>query len=87
MSMKTITTSAGKTYENVDYAWAPLRDGTCMIALRDARRLPAIAQEFDGLSHIHYTNTATGEYDFDGYSELTEICRVGELVNITLKRG
>ena len=71
--MRTLTTSKGKTYENVNYAWAPLHDGSCGISLEDSRPLHEIAAEFDGLTHMHYADTATGEYDFDGYTRLTAI--------------
>lgn len=71
-SARTITTSNGKTY-NVAYAWAPLFDGSCGIGLLDPRPIAQITGEFDGLTHIHYSDPPTGEYDFDGYTRLSKI--------------
>lgn len=70
--MRTITTNKGKTYE-VDYAWAPLMNGSCGISLKDARPISEIVPEFDGLTHIHMVDEGVGEYDFDGYTRLEEI--------------
>ena len=83
--MRTITTSKNKTYE-VDYCWAPCLNGGCGIGLRDARPLAEIIPEFDGLSHIHLIDTATGEFDFDGYTFLQSIRRTGEQVHIELRK-
>lgn len=84
--MRTITTNTGKTYP-VDYAWAPLMDGSCSIAMQDARMLSEIAAEFEGLESIHYVDTDTGEYDFTGYTALTGISRDGQGVKIKLAKG
>lgn len=84
--MRRIDTSKGKTYE-VDYAWAPLYDGTCGIGLRDNRPLSQIAEEFDGLTHIHYSDPKTGEDNFDGYNELVLIERTGDNVQMKLAKG
>ncbi len=70
--MRAITTDRGKTYE-VDYAWAPLADGSCLITMQDDRRLSVIAAEFDGLQRIHYADDDSGEYDLEGYSRLTDL--------------
>ena len=84
--MKRITTSKGKRYD-VDYAWAPLSDGSCMISMPDDRRLAEIADDFDGLTSIHYVNTDTGEYDWDGYTVLDSVSRLNGRVQIRLVRG
>ena len=84
--VRTITTDKGKTYE-VGYAWAPLMDGSCFIAMQDARMLSEIAAEFEGLESIHYVDTDTGEYDFTGYTVLTGISRDGQGVKIKLAKG
>ena len=70
--MRAITTDRGEAYE-VDYAWAPLSDGSCLITMQDDRRLSVIASEFDGLQRIHYTDDDAGEYDWEGYSRLTDL--------------
>ena len=64
--MRTITTSKGTEHE-VDFAWAPTYDGKCMIQMPDERRLPEIAEEFDGIEHIHFVDgEAQREYDYAG---------------------
>lgn len=70
--MRAITTDRGNTYE-VDYAWAPLADGSCLITMQDDRRLSVIASEFDGLQKIHFVDDETGAADWDGYSRLTDL--------------
>lgn len=70
--MRAITTDQGKTY-TVDYAWAPLADGSCLITMQDDRRLPVIASEFDGLQMIHFADDETGEADWEGYSRLIDL--------------
>ena len=70
-SARTITTSNG-TYP-VAYAWAPRFDGSCGIGLLDSRPIAQITGEFDGLTHIHYSDPPAGEYDFDGYTRLSKI--------------
>lgn len=84
--MRTITTSKGNEYE-VQYAYAPLMDGSCGIALDDTRRLSEVAGEFDGLKSIHLVDTDVGESTFDGYTELTQITRVGQTVTMKLMKG
>lgn len=82
--MRTITTSKGKTYTVIS-AWAPsVIDGSCGIQLLDARRLPEIAAEFDGLTHIHFSDSQTGEYDFDGYTQLVSIRRKDDVCHLKL---
>ncbi len=73
--MRKITTSKGTEHE-VDFAWAPTFDGKCLIQLRDGRRVPEIAAEFDGLEHIHFIDAeAEREYDFDGYTAIVGFFR------------
>ena len=70
--MRTIKTTKG-TYE-VDFAWAPTFDGTCMIQYADDRRFPEIAAEWDGLGTVHFTDEAAEqEYDWEGYTRLTHL--------------
>ena len=84
--MRTIKTSKGKTFD-VEYAWAPTMDGACGIGLLDTRPLHRIAADFSGLTHIHFTDTETGEWDFDGYTVLSMISRAGGIVRIKLVKG
>ena len=70
--MRIITTKKGKF--EVDFAWAPTFDGTCMIQYSDDRRLPTVAADWDGLETIHFTDEeAEQEYDWEGYTRLTQI--------------
>ena len=86
--MLTITTSKGKTYENADYAWAPLFDGSCGISIEDARPIYQIAEEFDGLESIHCVDTAAErEYNFEGYTKLVKIEITGASVQMKLIKG
>lgn len=84
--MRKLTTSKGLTYE-VTTAFAPLYDGSCVISLHDNRRLPEIAEEFDGLTTMHLIDTDVGEADFDGYNTLMSIMRVRGEVQMKLARG
>lgn len=82
--MVTVTTSKGKTYE-AEFAWAPITRGRCMIRISDDRRLPVIAEEFDGLEHIHMSDPgAEREYDWDGYNRLVSIVRMDSIVDMEL---
>ena len=87
--MRTITTSKGKTYP-VAYAWAPLWNGNCGIALvDDPRLLSEIAAEFEGLTnvHLHDPDDSTPERDFEGYTKLIQIQRADDAVQIVLSKG
>lgn len=59
-----------------------------MIQMEDDRRIPAIAEEFDGLQSIHYEDTeAEASYDWDEFSKLDSIVTVSPgVVQITLNR-
>lgn len=84
--MPNLETSAGKRYD-ADFAWAPTRDGACLIRLQDARRLPEIAAEFDGLTEITYTDTAAMRaYTWTGYTRLISAARSGADVTLKLIR-
>ena len=73
--MKTITTDTGQSYQ-VDYAGVGL-NGRFKTQIVDARRLPAIAAELDGVTSIAY-NEGDQESHFDGYSRLYEMVQVDE---------
>lgn len=70
--MRTIKTSKKHTY-TVDLIYGPTFDGTVMIQLRDDRRLPKIAGEFDGLTAIDVTEGS--DVAFPGYDTLALIAR------------
>jgi hypothetical protein len=80
--MRTVTTKNGSY--NVNYAWAPLMDGSCEICMNDTRLLSQIAPEFEGLDAIHFVDTDTGEYDYLGYTVLSGINRDSRGVHIKL---
>ena len=84
---RTIRTSKDLFYE-VDYAYAPLFDGTCGISLSDNRDLLTVAEEFDGLDWIELTDIDGQKYRFEGYTELISISKLGARYTISLaKRG
>lgn len=84
--MPNLETSAGNQYD-VDFAWAPTIDGACMIRLQDARRLPLIAAEFDGLTEITYTDAAAMRaYTWAGYTRLISAVRSDAGVTLKLTR-
>ena len=84
--MRTIKTSKGKTF-TVDYCWAPNLDGSCGIGLHDSRPLNKIATDFTGLTSIHFKDTETGEWDFNGYTVLAAISQQAGDVRIKLVKG
>jgi len=81
--MRTITTSKGESYE-AEYCFAPsLIDGGCAIRLRDSRKLPEIAAEFDGLTAITLREDEN-ETVYAGYTRLGAINAEGGMVNLRL---
>ena len=84
--MRTITTKKG-THE-VRFAHAPTFDGKCMIRMDDNRRIPAIAEEFDGLESIRYADNEAGlSCEWTDYSRVDGIITVSPgVVQITLDR-
>lgn len=83
----TIVTSKGKTFE-VLWCWAPTSDGSLMLAMRDTRRLPEIAADFDGLDRIERSSEDEGDKVYGGYDDLRGIARssAGDVI-ITLTRS
>lgn len=70
--MRTITLPNGKTYE-VGYAWGPTRSGTFELSMKDERRLPEIAAEFDGIDEINFHDDDVGDLVFRNFTRLTNI--------------
>ena len=85
--MRTITPDHCNT-DTVDWAWAPLGDGSCGICLSDdLRLLSIIAAEFEGVESIHLDDPDVGENDFTGYTVLQQIDRTGKTVQMKLIKG
>jgi hypothetical protein len=49
-----------------------------MIQMRDDRRLPVIATEFDGLEWLKRESEDQGNKEFSGYTELHSISRAAD---------
>jgi len=62
-------------------------DGTCVIILRDDRRLSAIADEFDGAQYLLYIDDDGKETKYNGYSELISIARLKEINFVQISMG
>lgn len=60
--------------------------GRLILLMADARRLPAIAAEFDGLKWLERISKEQGDKRFDGYSRLAYIALAGEYVQIILEK-
>jgi len=82
----TVKTSKGKTFEAA-VAYGPTFDGSFLICLKDGRRLPEIAADFDGLERIETRDAGTGDAAFEGFSALRMIQRLEDgSVRIKLAR-
>lgn len=67
-----ITTNLGNTYI-AEYAWGPISNGQCQIAIYDERRIPEVSVEFDSLEWIELTTEDSRVYRFEGFSLLKSI--------------
>lgn len=81
--MRTITLPNGNTYE-VKYAWGPTYRGTCEISFNDDRRLPAIAEEFDGIDTINFHDDDVGDLVFKNFTKLVSITERNNEILISL---
>lgn len=71
----TIQTSAGKTF-SVNYAYAPVFDGSCMVEVTgDNRLISQIASDFEGLERIEKHDPDLRDETYTGYSILSSIVR------------
>ena len=71
----TIHTSSGKTF-SVNYAYAPVFDGSCMAEITgDSRLLSQIAADFEGLEWIEKHDPDLRDETYTGYSILSSIVR------------
>lgn len=68
----TITTSRGKTYK-ADWIDESTVSGNVNMQIEDARRLPAIAKEFDGLEWLERSSDAQGDKRYESYNKLVRI--------------
>ena len=82
---KIITTSRGKTFD-VDLFFHYAREDSCSITLQDERRLPEIAQDFDGLDSITLNDPA-GATQYTGYNRLTRVQIIRGGVQLRLEKG
>lgn len=74
----TLTTSRNKTY-NVDWIDGPtITNGMVMLQMHDTRRLPEIAEEFDGLESMKRESENQGDKEFVGFTVLQRIARVSK---------
>ncbi len=71
-----LTTSKGNEY-TVDWIDGPtITTGAVNLKMQDGRRLPAIAEEFDGLEWLKRESESQGNKEFAGYTVLQGISRV-----------
>lgn len=79
-----IKTSKQKTY---DVEWIDVASsGKLYLEMKDGRRLPAVAADFDGLSVIERVDENQGNKVFEGYTALESIHRTEDNV-ITIALG
>ena len=81
----TITTSQNKTYPVLWIDTSAFNPNVLVMQMTDARRLPVIASEFDGLTEIVRTDENQGDKTFNGYSRLVGIKRIGTTVQIQME--
>lgn len=82
-----LTTSKGKTYD-VEWVDGPTTiSGTVILCMHDARRLPEIAAEFDGLESLKRESEDQGNKTWTGFTALNRISRNADgYVQIALAR-
>lgn len=73
-----VTTSKGNEY-TVEFIDGPtITSGHVMLQMHDARSLPEIAAEFDGLEWLKRESENQGNKEFIGYTVLKRIARVAD---------
>lgn len=81
-----LTTSKNKTY-NVEWIdVAAMSSGNVLLQMKDERRLPEIAAEFDGLEWMKRESDTQGDKTFEGFTKLIRISRMAGLVQLTLDK-
>lgn len=81
----TVTTSKNLTYQMQWIDTSPFNPGALSMQMTDARHLPEIAAEFDGLTEIVRKDENQGDKTFMGFSVLVGIKRIGTDVLIQLE--
>lgn len=82
----TLTTSRNKTYD-VDWIDGPtLTDGMVTLQMSESRRLPEIAEEFDGLEWLKRESETQGNKLFEGFSRLAMIRQTGQKILLSLDK-
>lgn len=81
----TVTTSKNLTYQVQWVDTSPFNAGALAMQMTDARPLPEIAAEFDGLTEIVRKDENQGDKTFSGYSRLVGIKRLGDDVLIQME--
>ena len=82
-----LTTSKGNEYQ-VDWIDGPtFSTGEVLLQMKDDRRLPEIAAEFDGLDWLKRESENQGNKAWEGYSVLKMITRLDDgTVRMTLDK-
>ena len=71
-----IQTSRGNSY-NAEWIDGPTSiEGQLMLEMEDSRRLPEIAEEFDGLEYIERYSEDEDDRTYEGYAALAGITRL-----------
>lgn len=82
-----LTTSKGLTYD-VEWIDGPtMISGAVILRMKDNRRLPEIAAEFDGLESMKRESETQGNKEWTGFSALQRISTTGDsFVQIALAK-
>lgn len=70
-----LTTSRNKEYDVIMIGGPTRTSGSVMMEMRDDRRLPEIAAEFDGLDWMKRESKTEGNKEYTGFSVLRSIQR------------
>ena len=83
-----LTTSKGNDYQ-VDWIDGPtFTTGEVLLQMKDDRRLPEIAAEFDGLEWLKRESENQGNKSWEGYAVLQMITKLDDgNVRIVLSKG
>jgi hypothetical protein len=81
-----LTTSKGLTYD-VEWIDGPtMISGTVILHMRDDRRIPEIAAEFDSLEWLKRESETQGNKEWTGYSAIQRISQTDGFVQIALAK-
>lgn len=84
--MVTVEIKKGSTVKSIDCEFADITfNGTFFARFSDSRRLPKIAQEFDGIDSIKVIDRLLTKV-YDGYSKLVYVTCEDGLVTIRLAK-